>query len=65
MITKNELKANFLKMDYLPPKIEIEFVETEQCIASGSASTIPPNMGGQVNQEWETIPDETHDVEWP
>ncbi|EPL4463460.1 MULTISPECIES: hypothetical protein [Elizabethkingia] len=52
-------------MDYLPPRIEVEFLEIEQGIAAGSATTIPPNMGGKVNQEWETIPDETHEVEWP
>ncbi|HAY3506806.1 TPA: hypothetical protein JRX33_003715 [Elizabethkingia anophelis] len=65
MIKKNELKRSFHKMDYLPPRIEVEFLEIEQGIAAGSATTISPNMGGKVNQEWETIPDETHEVEWP
>ncbi|WP_260264136.1 hypothetical protein [Elizabethkingia ursingii] len=61
----NELKVNPLKREYLAPMIEVEFLEIEQGIAAGSAPTIPPNMGGKVNQEWETIPDETHEVEWP
>jgi hypothetical protein len=65
MITMNELKVTPLKREYLPPMIEVEFLEIEQGIAAGSASTIPPNMGGKVNQEWEIIPDETHEVEWP
>ena len=42
MITKNELKGNILEMDYLPPRIEVEFLKIEQ-IAVGSAYTVPPN----------------------
>ncbi|MEL5902968.1 hypothetical protein AAEZ35_10970 [Elizabethkingia anophelis subsp. anophelis] len=44
MIKKNELKRSFHKMDYLPPRIEVEFVETEQCIASGSATVHPGDI---------------------
>ncbi len=51
-------------MDYLPPKIEVEFLEIEQGIAAGSAYTVPPNMNGQVKDEWEIKDDEIHDVEW-
>lgn len=29
MIKQNELKESFLKMDYLPPRIEVEFLEIE------------------------------------
>ncbi|MCT3649000.1 hypothetical protein HZQ44_13515 [Elizabethkingia anophelis] len=64
MITKNELKRSFHKMDYLPPRIEVEFLEIEQGIAAGSAYTVPPNMNGQVKDEWEIKDDEIHDVEW-
>lgn len=55
MITKNELKEGFQKMDYLPPRIEIEFVETEQCIASGSATVHPGdinNPGRPLVNDW-------------
>jgi hypothetical protein len=45
MITMNELKVTPLKREYLPPRIEVEFVETEQCIA-GSSATVHP---GDIN----------------
>ncbi|WP_337084607.1 hypothetical protein [Elizabethkingia anophelis] len=64
MIKQNELKGSFLKMDYLPPRIEVEFLEIEQGIAAGSAYTVPPNINGQVQDEWEINNDEIHDVEW-
>ncbi|AQX02543.1 hypothetical protein [Elizabethkingia anophelis] len=64
MIKQNELKESFLKMDYLPPRIEVEFLEIEQGIAAGSAYTIPPNINGKVQDEWENNNDEIHDVEW-
>ncbi|MDR2229014.1 MAG: hypothetical protein LBE39_06045 [Flavobacteriaceae bacterium] len=41
----NELKVTPLKREYLPPRIEVEFVETEQCIA-GSSATVHP---GDIN----------------
>ncbi|HFK5553130.1 TPA: hypothetical protein ACGZ9Q_001179 [Elizabethkingia anophelis] len=64
MIKQNELKESFLKMDYLPPRIEVELLEIEQGIAAGSAYTIPPNINGKVQDEWENNNDEIHDVEW-
>ncbi|AQW96103.1 hypothetical protein CMT56_17775 [Elizabethkingia anophelis] len=64
MIKQNELKESFLKMDYLPPRIEVEFLEIEQGIAAGSAYTIPPNINGKIQDEWENNNDEIHDVEW-
>ncbi|MDV3548109.1 hypothetical protein CMU66_16640 [Elizabethkingia anophelis] len=64
MIKQNELKESFLRMDYLPPRIEVEFLEIEQGIAAGSAYTIPPNINGKVQDEWENNNDEIHDVEW-
>ncbi|OPC54343.1 hypothetical protein DSC47_02360 [Elizabethkingia miricola] len=64
MITKNELKGNILEMDYLPPRIEVEFLKIEQGIATGSAYTVPPNINGQVKDEWEIKDDEIHDIEW-
>ena len=42
-------------MDYLPPRIEVEFVETEQCIASGSATVHPGdinNPGRPLVNDW-------------
>lgn len=44
--------------------IEVEFLEIEQGIAAGSAYTVPPNINGQVKDEWEIKDDEIHDVEW-
>ncbi|AQX10026.1 hypothetical protein BAS09_00625 [Elizabethkingia ursingii] len=64
MITMNELKVTPLKREYLPPRIEVEFLEIEQGIAAGSAYTVPPNINGQVKDEWEIKDDEIHDVEW-
>ncbi|WP_236709580.1 MULTISPECIES: hypothetical protein [Elizabethkingia] len=60
----NELKVTPLKREYLPPMIEVEFLEIEQGIAAGSAYTVPPNINGQVKDEWEIKDDEIHDVEW-
>ncbi|MCL1672655.1 hypothetical protein [Elizabethkingia ursingii] len=60
----NELKVTPLKREYLPPRIEVEFLEIEQGIAAGSAYTVPPNINGQVKDEWEIKDDEIHDVEW-
>nr|WP_199162709.1 hypothetical protein [Elizabethkingia sp. ASV34] len=45
MIRKTKLKENFPKKEYLPPMIEVEFVETEQCIAGSSATLHPGGIG--------------------
>ena len=55
MIKKNELKRSFHKMDYLPPRKEVEFVETEQCIASESTTAHPGNInnpGRPLVNDW-------------
>ncbi|AQX84317.1 hypothetical protein OZ664_14895 [Elizabethkingia sp. HX WHF] len=38
---------------YVPPKIEVAFVEMEQGIASGSAKIVPTNIYSEIKEEWE------------
>ncbi|MDV3926434.1 hypothetical protein CMT52_13205 [Elizabethkingia anophelis] len=52
------------KRKYLPPKIEVDFIEMEQGIAAGSATVIPTNSSGQVQEEWTTGNDTTGDMNW-
>lgn len=41
------------KKEYLPPKIEVSFVEMENGIAANSATVIPPNTNNEVSETWE------------
>jgi hypothetical protein len=56
MMTKDEKKK-----DYVPPIIEVTFVEMEHGIAAGSASIRPKE--NQPNEQWETE-DQTGTLEW-
>lgn len=55
MMTKDEKKEA-----YVPPIIEVTFVEMEHGIAAGSAQ-VTPNQ--QPNEQWETE-DQTGTLDW-
>ena len=52
------------KREYVPPHIEVSFVEMEQGIAAGSAMTRPGNGNDQITEEWEFEQDVEEDMEW-
>ncbi|WP_165689669.1 hypothetical protein [Elizabethkingia occulta] len=56
----NDLK----KQEYFTPKIAVSLIEMEQGIAAGSARVLPPNSGGQVQEEWTSDPDDNRTIEW-
>ncbi|WP_164474710.1 hypothetical protein [Elizabethkingia ursingii] len=56
----NDLK----KQEYIAPKVGSFLIEMEQGIAVGSARVLPPNSGGQVQEEWTTDPDDNRTIEW-
>ncbi|CAM3768723.1 hypothetical protein ELOC111193_18650 [Elizabethkingia occulta] len=56
---------NYLKkQEYFTPKIAVSLIEMEQGIAAGSARVLPPNSGGQVQEEWTSDPDDNRTIEW-
>ncbi|MCL1665740.1 hypothetical protein M2T82_08805 [Elizabethkingia ursingii] len=56
----NDLK----KLEYITPRVSSFLMEMEQGIATGSARVLPPNSGGQVQEEWTTDPDDNRTIEW-
>lgn len=56
----NDLK----KQEYITPRVSLLLMEMEQGIAAGSARVLPPNSGGQVQEEWTTDPDDNRTIEW-
>ncbi|WP_372483108.1 hypothetical protein AB9J70_18390 [Elizabethkingia anophelis] len=56
----NDLK----KEDYTSPKFDMFLIEMEQGIAAGSAKVLPPNSGGQVQEEWTQGDDDNRTIEW-
>ncbi|MDR2230111.1 MAG: hypothetical protein LBE39_11650 [Flavobacteriaceae bacterium] len=56
----NDLK----KQEYVTPRVSSFLMEMEQGIAAGSARVLPPNSGGQVQEEWTTDPDDNRTIEW-
>lgn len=63
--SKNDIK-NIVKkkQKYVPPHIEVTFIEMEEGIASGSAMAKPGNGNDQITEEWESEENTDHDVEW-
>lgn len=52
------------KQEYFAPNISVSLIEMEQGIAISSARVLPPNSGGQVQEEWTTDPDDNRTIEW-
>ncbi|MDV3769248.1 hypothetical protein [Elizabethkingia sp. M8] len=68
---KDELSSSMLveikKKSYTCPKMEIDYVEMEEGIASGSAQASPGMTGGNVDQvstEWDSRDDSTIGGDW-
>ncbi|AQX51235.1 MULTISPECIES: hypothetical protein [Elizabethkingia] len=57
------IKEN-LKQEYSAPALDVLWLEMEQGIAAGSARVVPPNSGGQVQEEWTQDPDDNRTIEW-
>ncbi len=57
------IKEN-LKQEYSAPALDVLWLEMEQGIAAGSAKVVPPNNGGQVQEEWTQDPDDNRTIEW-
>ncbi|AIL45523.1 hypothetical protein HZP84_02435 [Elizabethkingia anophelis] len=57
------IKEN-LKQEYSAPALDVLWLEMEQGIAAGSAKVVPPNSGGQVQEEWTQDPDDNRTIEW-
>ncbi|MDX8572265.1 hypothetical protein OZ666_11275 [Elizabethkingia sp. HX QKY] len=55
---------DFEKQEYVTPKVGSFLIEMEQGIATGSARVLPPNSGGQVQEEWIQDPDDNRTIEW-
>ncbi|MCL1654390.1 Uncharacterised protein [Elizabethkingia miricola] len=55
---------DFEKQEYVTPKVGSFLIEMEQGIAAGSARVLPPNSGGQVQEEWTQDPDDNRTIEW-
>ncbi|HFK5511009.1 TPA: hypothetical protein ACGZ9U_001927 [Elizabethkingia anophelis] len=56
----NDLK----KQEYVTPSVGSFLIEMEHGIAAGSARVLPPNSGGQVQEEWTQDPDDNRTIEW-
>ncbi|AKH95239.1 hypothetical protein [Elizabethkingia anophelis] len=56
----NDLK----KQEYVTPRVGSFLIEMEHGIAAGSARVLPPNSGGQVQEEWIQDPDDNRTIEW-
>lgn len=57
------IKEN-LKQEYSAPALDVLWLEMEQGIAAGLAKVVPPNSGGQVQEEWTQDPDDNRTIEW-
>lgn len=57
------IKEN-VKQEYSAPALDVLWLEMEQGIAAGSAKVVPPNSGGQVQEEWTQDPDDNRTIEW-
>ena len=57
------IKEN-LKQEYSAPALDVLWLEMELGIAAGSAKVLPPNSGGQVQEEWTQDPDDNRTIEW-
>ncbi|TYO88066.1 hypothetical protein LX74_03428 [Elizabethkingia miricola] len=55
---------DFEKQEYITPRVGSFLIEMEQGIATGSARVLPPNSGGQVQEEWTQDPDDNRTIEW-
>ena len=56
----NDLK----KQEYVTPRVGSILIEMEDGIAAGSDRVLPPNSGGQVQEEWTQDPDDNRTIEW-
>jgi hypothetical protein len=50
-----------MKLEYVPPRVEVILVELEECIA---ASAAVKGYNGQVEETWTQDEDVNHDIEW-
>ncbi|WP_164504612.1 hypothetical protein [Elizabethkingia anophelis] len=53
-----------LKKEYIPPKIEFQYVEMEEGIATGSAKVIAPDENGVIIDEWEKGSNTDRSFDW-
>ncbi|AQX01463.1 hypothetical protein [Elizabethkingia anophelis] len=42
-----------LQKEYIPPTIDILFIEMEQGVAANSGTITPPNSNDEVKEKWE------------
>ncbi|MCT4216652.1 hypothetical protein HZP46_14410 [Elizabethkingia anophelis] len=63
-INKVLMMSNFQKEEYVSPEVETSLVEVEEGIATGSARVLPPDFGGNVQEQWDSDSDDSRTVEW-
>ncbi|MDV4102676.1 hypothetical protein CMT19_16680 [Elizabethkingia anophelis] len=57
-------KDYYSKKKYQSPTLTIEFIEMEEGISAGSATTSPTNSGGDLVEEWETSDNDERSMDW-
>ncbi|MCP1253365.1 MULTISPECIES: hypothetical protein [Elizabethkingia] len=50
--------------EYTSPMIEVLIIEMENCISAASATVIPTNTSGQVQEDWTDGTNETNNISW-
>ncbi|WP_222931650.1 hypothetical protein, partial [Elizabethkingia miricola] len=58
------MMSNFQKEEYVSPEFETSLVEVEEGIATGSARVLPPDSGGNVQEQWDPDTDDGRTIEW-
>ncbi|HFK5529536.1 TPA: hypothetical protein ACGZ92_002557 [Elizabethkingia anophelis] len=52
------------KKEYVPPKLNLVYIEMEQGIAAGSANVQPTDINNQVKEDWDTAQDVNNTIDW-
>ncbi|WP_407481825.1 hypothetical protein [Elizabethkingia meningoseptica] len=52
------------KKEYTTPKLELTIITMEEGIANGSARVVPTDINQKVYEQWDTNPEDKHDVNW-
>lgn len=51
-------------LPYKSPIMDMLYLELEQGIATGSATVVPTDSNGIVQEEWQVDPDDNRTINW-
>ncbi|HIB8181753.1 TPA: hypothetical protein ACWX1I_003164 [Elizabethkingia anophelis] len=61
---KQKKEINSCKQEYIPPVLDVIWIEMEQGIAAGSAKTSPTDIKNEIKEDWEDGSNVDRTMDW-